>query len=74
MLTNCGLLGASQPVHRFAAVLILLVAAACATQTPSNDAATGGPTGSGAASDDLSPQNLAAVRFPVKPHWLAETT
>jgi len=21
----------------------------------------------------FSPQNLAAVRFPVKPHWLAET-
>jgi len=22
----------------------------------------------------FSPQNLAAARFPVKPHWLAETT
>lgn len=60
MLTNCGLVDASQPVYRFGAVLILVFAAACATQTPSNDAATGGPTGSGAVSDDLSPQNLAA--------------
>ncbi|HYU53180.1 MAG TPA: hypothetical protein VEK37_09565, partial [Gemmatimonadaceae bacterium] len=50
----------SFPVHRFAAVLILVVGAACATQTP--EMSPGTPTGAAPVTDDFSPQTLAAGR------------
>ncbi len=60
MSIRFGRVVASFPVHRFAAVLILGFGAACATQTP--EMSPGTPTGAGAASDDFSPQTLAAGR------------
>ncbi|HEY3113693.1 MAG TPA: c-type cytochrome [Gemmatimonadaceae bacterium] len=51
---------APAPVHRAAVVLILVVGAACATQTPPSETNT--PTGAAPASDDFSPQTLAAGR------------
>ena len=53
---------ASSPVHRAATVLTLVFGAACATQTPPSQMPVGTPTGAGPASDDFSPQTLAAGR------------
>ncbi len=39
---------------------IVIVALGCVVKTPPSETATGSPTGSGAATDDRSPQNLAA--------------
>jgi mono/diheme cytochrome c family protein len=39
---------------------IVVVVSGCVAKTPSSETAAGAPTGSGAATDDVSPQNLAA--------------
>ena len=39
---------------------IVVVVSGCVAKTPSSETPAGSPTGSGPASDDLSPQNLAA--------------
>lgn len=57
-----GRVKSSLGVHGFGPVLALVVVAACATQSPSNEASMGSPTGAGPASDDFSAQNLAAGR------------
>ena len=57
-----GRVNASQSVQRFGAALILVLVVACATQSPSNQETAGSPTGAGPATDDFSPQNLAAGR------------
>ena len=49
-------------LNRFGAILILAFGAACASQPPSSEISGGSPTGAGAASDDFSPQTLAAGR------------
>ena len=62
MSTGSGRSDASCLIHNFGAVLILVIGAACSTQPAPGNAPLGSPTGAGAASDDLSPQTLAAGR------------
>lgn len=44
----------------FIALSIVVVVSGCVAKTPPSETAAGAPTGSGAVTDDLSPQNLAA--------------
>lgn len=62
MSMSSGRADGSSSIYRFAAVLIIATGFACAPQPPSSETASGSPTGAGPASDDLSPQNLAAGR------------
>ena len=55
------LVSSAEPrIARLFIALGIVVASACATQTPPGDTPGGTPTGGGAATDDLSSQNLAA--------------
>jgi mono/diheme cytochrome c family protein len=62
MLMSFGRAEASSLVHHCGVVLIFVFGTACTTKPPASDMPSGSPTGAGSASDDFSPQTLAAGR------------
>lgn len=62
MLMSFGRVGASSQVYSCGAVFALVIAIACAPQTPASEASSSTPTGAGAVADDLSPQTVADGR------------
>ena len=62
MLMSFGRVEASSLVHSGGAAFALVIAIACAPQTPASETTSSTPTGAGTAADDLSPQTLAGGR------------